>query len=409
MTNDTEQFATAVRSVTGAWATSVKMWSFSSLSGAEACPRQWMLMRASYPTVWDGHGYPQRPNVPAIQGSVIHGALERILRDVHSCGCNSLADPDAVETIRGLGGYSKLIESGIENQLGQFAGNPRASAVITAMRAGLVARLPDMRHKLQSLLARTSIEAGSAHDDQRREAGPAHRGPLGEGSHPEVQLRADDLRCVGRADLITVADGTCTITDYKTGQPADSHAEQLRFYALLWSRDRELNPSGWPIKRLVLSYGTHDEVVAAPTAPELTRLAEELAHRISYAESQLRLRPPPARPAAESCPHCAVRHLCDEYWASPVAQITTTERQRESGFGDTEVQVGQAKGSRSWEVTLVADGKAALLRTPTETADFRAGDRLRLLDVAFGRDADSGLATLTMTRFSESFTLSAPS
>jgi len=207
--------------------------------------------------------------------------------------------------------------------------------------------------------------------------------------------------------LITVADGKCSIVDYKTAKSADSHAEQVWFYALLWSRDSVLNPSGWPIGRLVLSYDTHDEVVIAPTEAELAGLAMEVTERITRTEAQLELRPPPAYPSVDMCPHCAVRHLCDEYWASPVVQTPAADTQPIRDFVDSEVQVAEVKGSRSWAVSLVTNGESALLRTLTEKAGFEGGDRLRLLGVAFGRDVDSGLVTLTMTRCSESFVLSA--
>jgi CRISPR/Cas system-associated exonuclease Cas4 (RecB family) len=362
-----------------------------------------MLTRATYPIVWAGHGYPERPSTPAIEGTVIHNVLERILRAVHTQGCTSLADACAVEVMRSLGGYSTLIQTEITSQLAAFDDNPRAGPLVDVTRTGLLARTPEMRLKLQALLARTRFQAGDGHQDAARDKEPVRRGPIAEGAYPEIELCATDLRCRGRADLLTVADGGCSITDYKTGKPKPSHAEQIQLYALLWSRDRTVNPDGLPVNRLNLAYATHDEQVEVPTAPVLADMAQAVAERITRAEGECELRPPPAKPSVDICPYCAVRHLCDEYWAAAESQRPDDAAEGATSYGDAEVELLHARGSRSWEVKLVAHDDVALLRTTDEVSDLREGDRVRLVGVAFARDADSGVMTLTMTRFSESF------
>jgi hypothetical protein len=49
------------------------------------------------------------------------------------------------------------------------------------------------------------------------------------------------------------------------------------------------------------------------------------------------------------------------------------------------------------------DDSSALLRTPSEAASFRAGDRVRLLDLVHGKDEDNDATILTMTRMSEAY------
>ena len=240
MTSD-ERFETAVRGSDGVWPRPPELWSYSSLSGAETCPRRWMLRRAVYPAVWDRVGYPSRPMLGTIAGNVIHEALELLLRELHKGRCASIRDPAAVAVLRALGGYSSVIERQVERSLANLEGNPRAAPLLSSLRRNLLNRIPQLRQKVQALLARVAW-IGLIEDGPVLSGGQPQ--PLGMGSHTEVELFARDLRFCGRADLITVDEDACVITDFKTGAPDPKHADQLRAYAVLWHRDGDRNPSG---------------------------------------------------------------------------------------------------------------------------------------------------------------------
>jgi hypothetical protein len=361
-----------------------------------------MLSRATYPEIWDRGGYPPMPILPALVGDVIHRALELILRSLHSHGCQSLVDPRAVETLKELGGYSKLIESVIDEQMEQLQGNPRAAPQLSALQTALAARVPDIRRRVQGIITRTKLEPSSG-DTHIAEV--SHRLPLAPGSYPEVELRAPELRFAGRADLVTVTESGCNITDYKTGAQHDHHFDQLRTYALLWSQDSELNPRQLPTECLVVAYVTHETVVDGPGEAELNILAKQLKLRIDAADKQLRLRPPPARPSPTMCRLCGVRHLCEDYWEIVAPGKVLAASPDTVDFTDCEVVVESRNGPRSWIVRAEPGHEQALLRTDTESAGFGSGDRVRLLNLALGGDDDSGTATLTLTRASETFVL----
>jgi hypothetical protein len=231
------------------------------------------------------------------------------------------------------------------------------------------------------------------------------RVPLGDGSHPEIELRAQQLRFVGRADLLTLDPGSCTITDFKTGTPNPHHADQLLTYAVLWHRDVELNPDGVPVGSLVLSYSEHDETVDPPDAAGLLDLEEVLARRISDAEIELQRRPPPARPAPTICQYCSVRHLCDDYWAGPASSAQSGPMSQLPPFLDVEAVVVSNNGPRSWMIEWQPSGRSGLLQTQSERVAFRQGDHIRILDVAVGSDEDGDVVTLTMTKASEVYLL----
>jgi hypothetical protein len=362
-----------------------------------------MLRRATYPDIWSRWGYPPRPTVPALLGEVVHRVLENALREFHAYGCTSLADPAAVAVLKELGGYSRLAELAIDEQLSRLANNPRASARINGLRTALMAKVPEIRQRAQQVIARTSLQPTTIASTGA--TSPAERTPLPAGSHPEVELRAPDLRLVGRADLITVVDGACEITDYKTGAPDSHHADQLRTYALLWSKDTELNPTSLPVRRLILSYPSHDIDVDPPPAATLDDLAARVRAQISEAERSLEERPPPARPSAPMCRLCAVRHLCDVYWASLDDMMATLSAGEDPEWFDYEGTVISQNGPRSWLLTDDAPGARLLLRTPSEVTDFRIGDRIRLLNLLRGRDPDSPVPIGSVTQASEVFLL----
>ena len=402
MTANADLLHTGVRDAEGTWPALPTFWSYSSLRDAEECPRRWALGRATYPGIWDRPGYPPRPILPALVGDVVHGSLDVILRALHERGCASISDPSAVEVIRDLGGYSPLIERLINGQMERLDANPRMARRVASLRTTLRSRVPEIRRRVQATISRATLMPPSTGVPSTADAATAIRAALGQGSHPEVRLEAPELRLVGRADLITIADDRCAIIDYKTGASDEHHAEQLRMYALLWVRDAKLNPGRLPVTTLTLSYATHDEQVDPLEPAELEALAEELVGRIGNVEGELRLRPPPARPAEPMCRFCTVRHLCEDYWSWIVGAGTATVSR---DFVDEQGTIVSQNGPRSWLIEVQPRRSRILLRTPTEDPGFKVGDTIRLLDVLLAHDEDSGDAAITITQASELFQL----
>lgn len=402
MRDPREEIQTLVRDSNGQWPAPPRVWSYSSLREAEDCPRRWMLSRASYPTIWSHRGYPPRPTTSSLFGEVVHSVLETVLGELHAARCQSLGDPAAIEVLKELGGYSKMALCAIDERLSRLEGNPRIAARIEDLRTSLYSRVPEIRRLVQQIVSRTSllpVKGVSAGPKS-----PSKRSALSPGSHPEVELRARDLRFVGRADLLSIVDGACEITDYKTGTPENHHADQLRTYALLWTRDVELNPCGLPVRRLVLAYPTRDCQVDPPTVAAIDGLAAEVEGRISQAEQYLEERPPPARPSPSMCRLCGVRQLCDDYW-NQLGDLMPPSSESFEWFDYEGIVVNQ-NGPRSW--LLQGNDATLLVRTSSETSDFHIGDRVRLLNLLRGRDADSPVSIGSLTQSSESFFLDPP-
>jgi RecB family exonuclease len=399
MMEPSDEFTTGVRLSDGRWPSPPATWSFSSLHEVGQCPRRWMLSRATYTDLWAGWGYPPRPPLPALVGDIVHAVLELLVHQIRDAGRTSLADPGVVAVLKELGGYTRLVEDGIERRLVDLADNPRMMARIDPLRTALRARVPDMRQRIQALVARTSILLSPPTEDV---AGGGTSNWLAPGAHPEVQIRAPELRLGGRVDLLVVDDEGCEITDYKTGAADDHHADQLRLYSLIWSRDAEHNPHSLPTRRLTLSYPTHDVEIAPLDDRALDALALTTADAIEAAEAALAERPPPAFPQPDICGFCGVRQLCDDYW---MARPNPTDGQNHgSEWFDFEGTVVEQNGSRSWLLATTGE-PVLLLRTPSEAVPFGIGDHLRLLSLRREEDDEASLPVAVLTSASEVFSL----
>lgn len=363
--------------------------SFSTLSELEACPRRWALSAAEYPHVWEHRGYPRAPQPAALEGTIVHLAIEMIAHALAERGCPSLLHESAISTLKELGGFTAIVVDCLDRALRPYEGNPRAAPILEGVRRRLSPRVPELRSRVQRLLSRIHPESRAASP-----GGPTTH-PEGEsrhqllhGTHAEVELRVPELGWHGIADLLTLSTTSCEIRDFKTGTPKQEHEFQLRTYALHWARDRDLNPSGRLADKLVLSYDERDVEVPAPRANTLRSLEDELRERTAEALAAVQRDPPEARPSPENCAYCTVRHLCEEYWQSH-ARHGGGRESPERQFADLQIKLSGRHGPTSWDGIVESPsglkaGRPILLRTSSLRFDLHPGQRIRLLNVHAG-------------------------
>ena len=369
------------------------------------CPRRWALSVAEYPELWSGRGYPPKLQVAALAGGVVHLALETITKQLARSGVTSLSDPSAPQVLRALGGYTRVVEECIERILKRHVGNPRAGPLMDHALRTLRGQVPMLRARVQSMLSRLRLSKDTPSvpaTPARNMGGSPRRLPLVNGTHPEIEVRAKSIGWKGKIDVLVLGDGACEITDFKTGSADEAHNFQVRVYAVIWRLDDELNPSARIADRLVLAYAGQDVDVAPPSTSEIDDLSRELIKYRQAAEAALTACPPAARPNAESCRHCGVRQLCDEYWASDMQVVSDDGR-----FGDVELKITGRHGPTSWDAVVVRardlpTKMAALLRLQ-QPEDFTMGARVRVLGGALMRDPedDTAPAIVTLGAFSE--------
>jgi len=247
--------------------------SYTTLVAIEKCPLSWSLLRACYTDFPADRGYPEKVGLATIAGQAVHVALERIAGAVANAGCRSTTGADVVPVLREMGGLTKVLRDASEDVCAKLWVNPRVRHRVGDLASALDRETPGLRERLQSLLGAvgTNIPSSTTEFAGAREPTPFPRG-LPAGLHAEVTLRNTDLDWIGKADLITLSDCTCEIADFKTGMESDSHRLQVRIYALLWARDRRVNPNGRLATRLALIYRSSVVDVPAPTAPELVSI-----------------------------------------------------------------------------------------------------------------------------------------
>jgi len=363
---------------------------FSTLIEMEACPRRWALQTADYQELWNGIGYPPRLFLHGLLGSIVHYVVETVARELVRSGCASLDDPQAIDVMRRLGGYSKLITESVEFTVGRCRQNPRAKKVLPHMEMQLRGKGSELRTKIQSLLKRVNLDVKSSNV----KIGSAKRldAPLMPGLHSEVTLRAPDLRWKGKPDLIALGVSSAEIIEFKTGERDVEHALQIHIYSVLWGADKQANPKGLPIRKLTLAYPDGHEDVPVPSAEESAKLIKELQVRTATVLQEVAQRPLPAHPSIENCRFCGVKQLCLPYWSPDMQQPMQTFT-AEGCYVNAEVLIISQHGPTSWDATIakswqIVAGTQILIRGLDSGLEIRAGDRLRFMDLWVGADVE---------------------
>lgn len=314
---------------------------------AETCPRSAALRHSQYDTIWDRHGYPDKPSIAAASGTVIHIAVARLITELAKKGCNSTSDVTFCTVLKAFGGYSAIIGDAINDVTTALATNPRFQPIHQLFVAKLRNRIPMFRESIQLQLSRLMWTAASPLSHGSHEhATSSLRHPLAAGSHFEVELREPLLKWKGIADLIELAPSGCGITDFKSGAPTADHEFQIRLYALLWLHDSELNPGALRVTRLTISYPSEQrdiefsETDQASFRSELQVRTKAVRDAICGAASNAVL-------SGEVCPQCDVRQLCSEYWTS-ARPFLSVQNGSNAHFEDAQLLLRSRRGENTW-------------------------------------------------------------
>jgi CRISPR/Cas system-associated exonuclease Cas4 (RecB family) len=285
-------------------------WTFSSLQAWRDCPRRWWLLRAHYPNA--PTPYPQRVFLGALQGRLVHDAILAFAQHIRAASAvGQFSYPEVRQTFR----VRQVMRDRLRMISQELERNPRVDPRRLTSKVSLddcvnafkriVSALP-----LEALLSRESPVAMDEEAEEGPETiaeKPRHARVLTEGH--EVWLEVPAPPIAGRLDRSNKG----MIVDYKTGDPQDSDREQLRFYAVLFW----LATGCVPVS-LVSVYGTVGTVVrhAVPDRVELESLRDAYSAEITAAVRELTRGLPRALPEEDKCRKCAVRQVCDVYWAS---------------------------------------------------------------------------------------------
>ena len=351
------------------WVETPNVFSFTSLESISRCPRRWQFLRSA----WGPHRrFPVPPSVAALEGRVIHRALEKLARALGARGRPQIGTAEfqsAMGDCDFWGIFSALLVEMNEGDLRSMGRNvisrpPRelANRAIRLFRASYVPG-----NGVPWRPAR-----GGRMEDQTKWKALLHS----RGSVAEAELTHPQLPFMGIIDLVVMArDGRSTILDYKTGKHADSDQQQVLLYALLWWRATGDLPAATTIQYL------DGCLTAAVDATKLEEVEELLARRLRHARGCLGQHPAPSQPST-ACRYCPVRARCDEGWAAAGyaadrhhldLEMTVQSEIHATGF--------MAKKSDGTILSVVLDSSLAG-HLPTGLA---IGNRIRLISASSAR------------------------
>jgi hypothetical protein len=351
------------------WAEPPKQFSFSSLQALAACPRRWQLVNSEWGTF---ARFPERAHPSAVEGQIVHEALDLLSRALGRVGRPALGSPE-FQAAAAESGFWAFFARRVEEWNARATAHPRTGPVFVirtpprelANRAVRLFREQYRPGGGRNLRSRSVVGAGGALLARLKE----------ERALSEVRLEHPSLPLAGILDLVTTDGSTVSIVDFKTGVAKDSHKDQLLLYAMLWWR-----ATGVPPARIGVQYldGGWEEIVSES---QLERAERDAGQQISNALDLLLGRPAPAR-TSQVCEHCPVRARCDEGWprAEPTGalagrtvdcEITVASTPTPTGF------TGRRRDGRELPVVFdSAVGKTLPLLT--------AGTRMRLVDAVPG-------------------------
>lgn len=348
-----------------AWADPPSAWSSTSLDDVEACPRRWQLLRSRW---GDFERFPVRPHPAAIEGQIVHEALDRLTR---ACGQ------------RGNPAFGSAEFSAALTDADFFPGFARAVAewqqrLTTHPRPGPAFRLRASGEELANRAVRMFREQYkpdghvTSQAAERATDTPADVKALLKQKRAlsEVKLTHPKIPFLGILDRVQDTGEGVEVVDFKTGKPSDKHRKQLLRYALLWWRK-----TGDAPVRVSAQYLDGVESWAV-TQGALEDVEADLVKKLPLLTDTLGTHPAAAKPGT-GCHTCAVRARCAAGWA------VGEEAALVDGRGDAELIVQAKAGDHGFlarsrtgaEIAVVYEAPVAKL-----LPEHVEGQVLRVLD-----------------------------
>ncbi|MBL8622900.1 MAG: PD-(D/E)XK nuclease family protein [Myxococcales bacterium] len=356
-----------------AWAEPPSIWSSTSIDDIEACPRRWQLLRSRW---GDFARFPVRPHPAAIEGQIVHEALDRLTRACGQRGNPPFGGPEFAAALKDADffpGFARAVAEWQKRLTAHPRPGPafrlRTSAEDLTNRAVRLFRAQYKPNSHVSLHGQASQHAFAAAGDGADGADLnvllAQRGALS-----EVKLTHPELPFLGVLDRVQLSGDSIEIVDFKIGKPSEKHRRQLVRYALLWWRATRAAPT-----RISAQYLHGTESWSVSTS-DLLATERALRLELPLLQGMLRERPARAMPS-DLCRSCAVRARCDAGWhrAEEAALV--------DGQGDAELLVASPPQPHGFMASADAGRSIAVVHASSVAPLLPAltvGQRIRVLD-----------------------------
>jgi hypothetical protein len=347
------------------WAAPPTTWSSTTFDDVEACPRRWQLLRSR----WGKHErFPTRPSPAAIEGQIIHDALDRLTRACGQRGNPAFGSAEfaaAAADADFFPGFARAVDEW-QQKLGAHP-RPGPAFRLRATAEELTNHAVRMFREQYKPDGHAASRVAEKATEGMADVGALlrHRRALS-----EVKLRHPTLPFLGIIDRVQLASDGVEVVDFKTGRPSEKHHQQLLRYALLWWRATEEVPVRVSAQYL---HGVESWPVANRT---LAEIEADLTRRVPSLGQMLLARPAIAR-AGAGCHACPVRARCATGW-SVGEEMALVE-----GRGDAELVVTATAGEHGFLARSRSGAEVAVVYEPTVAkmlSEPGEGQVLRILD-----------------------------
>ena len=214
-----------------AWVDPPATWSSSSLDDVEACPRRWQLLRSRW-GVFDR--FPVRQHPAAIEGQIIHEALDRLTRACGQRGNPAFGSAEFASALTDADFFPHFAGAVTKWQQ-RIATHPRPGPAFRSRASGedlanCAVRLFREQYKSDGQAGALTAESATAEPTDVNALLKRKR------AVSEVRLTHPGLPFLGILDRVQLARDGVEVVDFKTGRPSNKHRMQLLRYALLWWR-----------------------------------------------------------------------------------------------------------------------------------------------------------------------------
>ncbi|MDP6721030.1 MAG: PD-(D/E)XK nuclease family protein [Pirellulaceae bacterium] len=209
-------------------------WSYTSLKQFSNCPKRWLLANATFEEL-GGEKIPTVPNASQLTGRIVHGMLDGLehFRQEFCADGDGLRSPELDELLSKFGTRKRAREllakekaslsKNLRCKPNRILGQISLDDCVTQFKRVVVNRYPRGPCKAVARTARAKTPDRSA----KRSVGA------------EIELSHDNPPLIGYVDYV----GEGKIVEVKTGQFAEEHLAQAKFYALLYKYQFGESPS----------------------------------------------------------------------------------------------------------------------------------------------------------------------
>jgi hypothetical protein len=358
------------------WASPPARWSYSQLTKLGECPRAWQLQRSDW-----GESSPKLapPSLPQLTGTLIHEAVERILKAMALRGLPARGSDAFRAALREVD-YVQRLRDGVEaiqDQLSPRGLRPedRDALDVEALRNKVAALFQQQYGALERRRDAPRLPQAPA-----RGAGSPLERLLAQGVLAEEPLEHPRLALQGVLDVVYLGPEGVVLADFKTGQPREGHQEQLSIYALLWRAVTGRLPDALEV--IYVAETRRFPVDAAA----LDALEARLEAQIASSAAALSERPARAV-AGPHCADCPARIYCDLFWRTRLASPPPEE----GASVEVALRIEAALGP-SAALASTPQGEELRLRVyqdvPLDLREVAVGSLLRLVGARYSAEDD---------------------